>query len=396
MFTDLFYLFRKRGLNVSLNEWMTLIDALDKGLSHGSLTEFYYLSRAVLVKTEAEYDKFDLVFAEYFKGIQVFEEMPKELMEWLSRPIVQNTFDKEEVDKRTNFDLEKLKKMLEERLKEQKERHDGGKYWIGTGGTSTMGHSGYSKTGIRVGGEGQNRNALQVAGERNFKDFREDNTLDLRQFQLAFRRLRQFSTRQDGAKTELDLDETIEKTCKNAGKLKLVFDRLRINSVKLMILFDSGGSMWKYSQLCSLLFQAVSKSNHFKDLKVYYFHNCFYDRLYTTPSCYFRDSIETQWVLKNLSSEYKVIVVGDGAMAPSELLYAGGNLYYGDYNEEPGIEWIKRFKKKYEKMIWLNPLSEYNWINGYGNFTIKKIMDVVPMYHLSVKGLEDGLKALIG
>lgn len=396
MFTDLFYLFRKRGLNVSLNEWMTLIDALDKGLSHGSLTEFYYLSRAILVKTEAEYDKFDLVFAEYFKGVQAFEEMPKELMEWLSRPIVQNTFDKDEVDKRTNFDLEKLKKMLEERLKEQKERHDGGKYWIGTGGTSTMGHSGYSKTGIRVGGEGQNRNALQVAGERNFKDFREDNTLDLRQFQLAFRRLRQFSTRQDGAKTELDLDETIEKTCKNAGKLKLVFDRPRINSVKLMILFDSGGSMWKYSQLCSLLFQAVSKSNHFKDLKVYYFHNCFYDRLYTTPSCYFRDSIETQWVLRNLSSDYKVIVVGDGAMAPSELLYAGGNLYYGDYNEEPGIEWIKRFKKKYEKMIWLNPLSEYNWINGYGNFTIKRIMDVVPMYHLSVKGLEDGLKGLIG
>jgi len=395
MFTDFFFLLRKRGLDISLNEWLTLIEALDMGLAYSSLLEFYYLSRAILIKTEADFDKFDLVFAEYFKGVQPFDEIPKEVMDWLSSIKEMGFFDKDEVDKRTTFDLEKLKEMLEERLEEQKEKHDGGKYWIGTGGTSVFGHSGYSATGIRIGGEGKNRRALQVAGERNFKDFRDDDTLDMRQFQLAFRRLRQFSSNQDGPKNELDLDSTIDETCDNAGKLKLVFDRPRTNAVKLMILFDSGGSMWPYANLCNLLFQSVSKSNHFKDLKIYYFHNCFYDELFLTPGCYYSESIETDWVLRNLNSEYKVIIVGDAAMAPSELLSIGGSSYYNKYNEEPGIDWIRRFIRKYEKTIWLNPLPESEWEYGYGYRTIQLVKKEMPMFHLSVKGLEKGLKYLI-
>ena len=395
MFADFFYLLRKRGLNISLNEWLSLIDALNMGLSYSSLTEFYYLSRAVLIKTEADFDKFDLVFAEYFKGVQVFDEIPEEVMSWLNQVKETGFFDKHEVDARTAFDLEKLKEMFEERLKEQKGKHDGGKYWIGTGGTSVLGHSGYSATGIRVGGEGKNRRALQVAGERIFRDFRDDDTLDMRQFQTAFRRLRQFSSKQDGPRDELDLEDTIKETCNNAGNLKLVFDRPRVNTVKLMILFDSGGSMWPYANLCNLLFQSVSKSNHFKDLKIYYFHNCFYDKLFLASGCNYSESIDTDWVLRNLGGEYKVITVGDAAMAPSELLSVGGSSYYNSYNEEPGIEWIKRFTKKYEKMIWLNPLPESDWEYGYGYRTIQLVKNEMPMFRLTVKGLTEGLKYLI-
>jgi len=395
VFIDFFYLLRLRGFKVSLNEWLTLLEGLDKGLADSSLLEFYYLSRAILVKTEADFDKFDLVFAEYFYGVHTYEQLPKEVLDWLQNSKTMGLFDQDEVDKRTTFDLEQLRKTLEERLKEQDSRHDGGKHWVGTGGTSTFGHSGYSATGVRVGGAGKNRRALQVAGERNFKDFREDSTLDMRQFQLAFRRLRQFTTRLDGPRDELDLDSTIDETCNSAGQLKLVFERPRTNAVKLMLLFDSGGSMWPFSQLCNQLFQSVSKSNHFKDLKIYYFHNCFYDKLFTTPRCYQQESVDTQWVLNNIDSAYKVIVVGDAAMAPSELLQIGGNSFYNRPNKEPGIDWIRRFTQKYKKIIWFNPLSEAEWQHGYGNMTIQMVKKEVDMFHLTVKGLEAGLKHLI-
>ena len=396
MFTDFFYLLRTHGLDISLNEWMTLQQALEMGLHQSSLTEFYYLARAVLVKTEADFDKFDGVFLEYFRDVQTIEELPKELLDWLSNPKKQAAYDKEEVDRRIGgLTPEQIRKMLEERLKEQTERHDGGKYWVGTGGTSAFGHSGYAPQGIRVGGTGQRRSALQVAGERNFRDFREDNVLDTRQFQMAFRRLRQFSARLDGPKDELNLDETIQKTCDNAGNLELVFGRPRKNTVKVLLLFDSGGSMWPYTQMCSALFQAAVKSGHFKDLQIYYFHNCWYDELYTTPDCAYSSAIETEWVLHNIQSDYKVIVVGDASMSPYELLSPGGCNDYYHYNEVPGIDWIGRFTGRYAKMVWLNPLPPERWQWGYGSNTIRTIAKEVPMYPLTVKGLEEAMKYLI-
>ena len=190
-----------------------------------------------------------------------------------------------------------------------------------------------------------------MAGERNFKDFRQDTILDIRQFQMAFRKLRQYSSRVDGEKTELDIDKTIDETCENAGMLKLVYDRPRKNTVKLLLLIDSDGSMLPYSRLCNRLFQAVSRSNHFKDLKIYYFHNCIYDHLYTTPYCKKEDWVETNWVLNTLDSEYKVIFVGDAAMAPSELYRKGGNAIIGLWNEElvsnGSISSRKGIKRKY-------------------------------------------------
>lgn len=395
MFTPFFYLLRARGLKVSINEWMALVDALSQGLSGSSLLGFYNLCRAVIVKSEADYDKFDVAFAEYFQGVATKEDLPEEFWKWLNEDV--RTRD---IDDRTMIDdylleLEELLERFEERKKEQNERHDGGNYWIGTGGTSTMGHSGYHERGIRVGGESRHRSAVQVAGERNFKDFREDNILDIRQFQMAFRKLRQFSSRMDEAKSELDIDDTIKETGDNAGTLKLVYTKPRKNTVKLLVLFDSDGSMLPYSRLCNRLFQAVSKSSHFKDLKVYYFHNCIYEHLYTTPHCRKGEWIDTEWVLQNLDEEYKVIFVGDATMAPSELLRKGGNTVIGLYNQVPGIDWLDRFKRRYHKAIWLNPLHEDEWDYIYGAQTLEMIRNVFPMYGLTLDGLEKGIKKLL-
>ena len=285
MFTAFFYLLRSRGLKVSMNEWMTLMEALDKGLHQSSFTGFYYLCRSVLVKSEADFDKFDGAFLEFFKGVEFEGELPKELMDWLTNPKEKpgDQFDMERAMQNEWISQAEIQKMFLERLEEQKEEHNGGSYWVGTGGVSVFGNSGFSPRGIRVGGEGGKRRAFQVASERKFRDFRQDNTLDTRQFQMAFRRLRQFSAKAEEAKTEFDIDGTIRETCDNAGKLKVVYDRPRKNTVKVLLLMDSGGSMDYYSRLCSMLFQAVSKSNHFKDLQVFYFHNCIYSKIYTDP-----------------------------------------------------------------------------------------------------------------
>ena len=394
MFTDFFYLLRAYGLKVTMKEWDSLLRGLEMNLHHCSLTGFYTLARAVLVHTEADYDRFDRCFLEYFKNIQSFEELPAELEDWLNQPVDPKTFDPEAL-KELGLDIETIRKMLEERLKEQTERHDGGNYWVGTSGRSPFGNSGIYPGGIRVGGQGRSRSALQVAGERNYRDFRDDQVLQTRQFQMAFRRLRQFSALDDGPKDELQLDRTIKETGDNAGRLKLVFDRPRRNTVKLLLLFDSGGSMWEYTKLCSALFSAVSKESKFKDLRIYYFHNCFYDYLYTTPACSRAAKVETEWVMNNLRGDYKVIVVGDASMAPYELLSPGGCSDYYTFNQEPGIDWIRRFSQRYDRFIWLNPLSQSSWDYGYGSETVRMIKAEVPMYPLTVKGLQDGLKALV-
>ena len=395
MFTGFFYKLREGGLKVSLNEWMDFCEALQKGLAQNSLLEFYYLARAVLVKTEADYDRFDQAFVAYFQGIQSVEEIPQEFYQWLQQPKEKKPYDKDEVDARTTFELSKLLEMLEERLGQQKARHDGGQFWVGTGGTSVLGHSGYAASGIRVGGEGGHRTALQVAGDREYRDFREDDTLDLRTFQMAFRHLRQQTAQLDGPRDQLDLEETIEETGRSGGYLRLIFERPRRNNVKVLLLFDSGGSMLPYSRICSQLFQAVNQANHFKDLHIYYFHNCVYEELYTLPSCRYDSAVSTQGVLNNLGQDYKVIFIGDAAMAPSELLSEGGNIHYGRRNEETGLSWLLRFKSRFQKLVWFNPIPRDYWPYDYGAATIEAIGQIFPMYHLSAEGLARGLKELM-
>jgi uncharacterized protein with von Willebrand factor type A (vWA) domain len=395
MFTLFFYYLKNAGLKVSLNEWLTLLEALDKGLAQSSLTGFYNLCRAVLIKTEADYDKFDSVFSFFFHGIGTEEDLPDMFWEWLNEDVrIRDINDRTVLDEYI-LELEELRRRFEERKREQKERHDGGNYWIGTGGTSTMGHGGFNERGIRTGGEGRHNRALQIAGERNFKDFRQDMILDARQFQIAFRKLKQYTAHDDAAPTELDIEGTVAETGNKAGQLSLVWAKPRKNALKLLLLFDSDGSMLPYNRLCNKLFNAVSKSNHFRDLKIYYFHNCIYDYLYTTPFCRRGDWIGTDWLLANLDSEYRLIIVGDASMAPSELLRRGGSATMGLYNEAPGTEWMGKIRKRYEKSIWLNPIQSSYWDRAYGSATIQMLRDIFPMYELTIDGLDAAIKKLL-
>lgn len=394
MFIKFMFALRDAGLKVSLDEWLVLMDALNRNMADNSLMEFYYLARNVLVKRESDYDKFDMGFMEYFKGIKTISDLPPELMEWLSQDELERdlTDMPEGLEK---HDLQELMDMFEERLKEQTEKHDGGNYWVGTGGTSPFGHGGYNPQGIRVGGESRHMSAIKIAGERRFRDFRQDNELNIRQFQMAFRKLRQLSSRIDSAKTELDIDETIKATGDNAGMLKLVYEKPRKNTVKLLLLIDSDGSMWRHTQLVNQLFQALHQSTHLKDLQTFYFHNCIYEKLYTTPMCRYGDWVDTDWVLGNFGSEYKVILVGDASMSPYELLSRGGNINWYNYNEEPGIYWLEKVHRQYEKSIWLNPIKADRWDYVRGYRTIAHIRDIFPMFELTLDGLDRGIKKLL-
>ncbi|MCX6363355.1 MAG: VWA domain-containing protein, partial [Actinobacteria bacterium] len=289
MFTDFFFLLRFYGVPVTVTEWLALMRALALGLAPASLDQFYAVARSILVKSEAYFDQYDQAFAAMFKGIETPPQIEDEVWDWLSDPLVMPGLTDEErrqlAAAMEDLDLEALERLFRERLAEQDEAHHGGNRWVGTGGTSPFGHSGFHPGGIRVGGESRNRSAVKVAGERRYRGYRTDQEVGVRQFELALRRLRQLSSRNAGVADELDLDETIEETAANAGRLSLVWRKSRKNAVKVLLLMDVGGSMHPYIRLCSQLFSAVNRSSHFKDLRFYYFHNCVYDWLYLDTSC---------------------------------------------------------------------------------------------------------------
>ena len=386
MFTGFFYTLRRHKIPVTITEWMTLMDALSKGLAESSLENFYYLARAILVKNEALYDAYDEAFQEYFSRFENRLEIRSEIWEWLQNPIARELFTDEEIEALSNMSLEELIKEFEKRLKEQKSRRDGGSYWIGTGGTSPFGHSGYHPAGIRVGGESRNLRALKIAGERRFRNLRRPVTLDVRQMEIALKYLRILS--RIGPADELDLEGTIDATARNAGELELKWRRSRRNTVKLLLLMDVGGSMDPYAGLCSRLFTAAHSASHFRDFKYYYFHNCIYDKLYTDIER--QEWVNTKLVLKTLDSEYKTIIVGDAMMATSELLSPYGAINFSDYNETPGIVWLKMVAEHFPHSIWLNPVEPYLWDHP----TISMIRRIFPMYHLTIEGLTEGNRRL--
>ena len=395
MFASFFYLLRQRGLHISLNEWLTLLEGMEKGLHHSSLTGFYHLCRALLVKSEADYDRVDQAFLEFFKDVPYQEELPQELLDWLNHPSedLQRTLEELKSLGFPDEKLEDLLKMLEERLKEQKEEHNGGNYWVGTQGRSPFGNSGWHPGGIRVGGNGLHRTAAMVAGERKFRDFRKDNTLDTRQFQMAFRLLRQLSVQADSSEKVLDVDGTIRDTCDNAGTLKLRYQNPRKNAVKVLLLIDSGGSMNYYAGLCSMLFQAATKSNHFKELHTFYFHNCIYSEVYRHPGLRWDSSVATEWLLQNFDSTYKVIVVGDAAMNPYELREPRYDWNQGTYTPS-GLEWLTHFQQHFPYLIWLNPEPAPTRVD-YWSQTHFQLAKMFHMYDLSAEGLELGMKRLM-
>ena len=394
MFTNFFYTLKHFGLPVSMNEWDSLLEALEAGMGGASLTGFYHLCRALLIKTEAHYDRFDLAFATFFRNIETPEGLPDKIWEWLNKELPELEITDEMRRNHQQLDLDELKRMLEERLAEQDGEHHGGNKWVGTGGTSPFGHSGYHPDGIRIGGESRHMSAVKVAGERRYQEFRTDETLGIRQFQVALRKLRHLTTRLDGAKTDLDIDGTVNKTCDNAGRLELIWERPRENGIKILLLMDSGGSMVPYTRLCNQLFTAVNKSSHFKDLKIFYFHNCIYDWLFHDPRCKNDDYTDTEFVLKTYGSDYRVIIVGDASMAPSELSRVGGVIEWGQHNDKPGIDWLRRIRHHFEYSVWLNPISKEYWNWTDGAWTINKIAEIFPMEELTIDGLDRSITKL--
>ena len=399
MFINFLYLLKREGVPVSITEWMTLMEALNKGMASSSLTSFYYLARSILVKSETNFDKYDLVFQRYFEGIETADEISAQVLNWLENALPPLDIDIDMAEQLKyqleNLDLAELKKMFEERLREQKSEHHGGSHWIGTGGTSPFGHSGYHPGGIRIGGQSLHRSAVKVAGERKYLEFRGDETLGVRQFEMALRKLRQFTTRIEGPKNILDLDATIAATCNNAGRLELVWTRPSKNSIKIILLMDSGGSMAPYYRLCNQLFSAVNKSTHFKALEIYYFHNCVYDYVYRTPVCQLKNAIKTEDLLRNCNSDYKLIFVGDASMAPSELTQVDGIIDWEMTNRETGLVWLQRLASRFPHNVWLNPIPEDNWTRVHGFYTIRLIKQIFPMFELTVDGLEQAIKKLM-
>lgn len=398
MFTSFFETLREKGLPVTLGEFLTLQEALDRGLCGSSLTRFYYVARTILVKSETNFDKYDMAFAECFQPAKQETEVGQEMLRWLDKSDMLELAHEEARShlnqmEELQTDKEDVEKTFKQRLKDQNEEHNGGSFWIGTMGKTSFGNMGGNVGGVRVGGQTGYQSAFSVIGARKYRDFRDDRVLDNRQFQMALRKLRQFSNRLDIPETELDIDGTVDKTCKNGGCLQIVMQKPRKNTVKLLLLMDSGGTMIPFSSLLNDLFQAVHKSNHYKDVKTYYFHNCIYSKLYKTPECENGDWIDTEWLFRNADSDYKVIIVGDAAMAPEELYSDTGN-YRGPNGGLSGYEWLKLVKKKYKRVVWLNPKMAPGRAPWREAETALK--ELFPMYKLTVDGLNQAMVKLMG
>ena len=393
MFLTFFYLLRASGINVSLGEWLTLMEGLRMDLHDSTLSGFYTLCRSVLLHSEADFDRFDQVFLEFFKDVKHVDEVPPEMLKWLEHPEL-DLVELERLSEITGLSVEEIERMFAERLRGQDAEHNGGRKWVGTEGYTPFGHRGKQLGGIRVGGKSSYHSAYRVAGERKYRDWRKDNTIDSRQFQMAFRSLRQLSSNSDEPKTELDIDATIRKTCDNAGNLSIEFTRPRKNALKLMLLMDSGGSMDYYRELCSLLFQSVSKAGRFKDLKVYYFHNSPGKRLYLDPTLDWRNSVLTEWVMNNIPSDYKVIIVGDASMSMQELL-PSYNWWKSDVPENSGLALLLELKRRYPHIIWFHPQPRPAY-SSYWTQTFELLEKYFDMYQLSLDGMTKGMKKLMG
>ena len=398
MFQKFYDSLKKNGLDLSLGEWITFQQALDLGLANSSLTDFYYLGRAILTKSETEFDKYDMAFESTFKAAQKGTEVTEQMLKWLNKEEITDLYKEEEKSRMNSYedadslDKEEVEQKFKDKLKEQDSEHNGGNQWIGAMGKTTFGNSGNNLGGIRVGGKTGNQSAFSVIGERRYRDFRDDKVIDNRQFQMALRKLRQYSTRLDIPETELNINGTIDKTCNNGGMLEIVMQKPRKNAVKLLLLMDSGGTMIPYTTLLSEIFQSIHKANHYKDVKTYYFHNCIYSKVYNSPECENGDWIDTEWLFKNLDSDYKVIIVGDAAMAPEELYSVTGN-YRGPNGGLCGMDWLLLLKKQFKKIVWLNPKMAPG--NAPWREAETAVKSVFPMYKLSVNGLKEAMQTLM-
>ena len=384
MLLDFFLRLKSARIPVTLMEFLTLLDALQRHLAFGSVEEFYHLARICLVKDESHFDKYDRVFAEYFKGVEnPLEELSGDIPEEWLRKLAQRLFSEEEKKQIEALGgLDKLLETLKKRLEEQKERHSGGKKWIGTGGTSPFGAYGYHPEGIRIGQEGSGHHrAVKVWEKREFRGLDDSVELGTRNMKVALRRLRDFA--REGALEELDMSGTIRATARNAGYLDLRMVPERHNKVKVLLFLDIGGSMDPHVELCEQLFSAAR--SEFKHLEHFYFHNCIYERVWRDNRRRWDEHLATLDVMHHFGSDYKVIFVGDATMNPYELTWPGGSVEH--HNPETGAVWMGRLLEQYRKVVWLNPAPRGGW-----KYTESvQIMDKLvkgQMYPLNLDGID--------
>ena len=393
MFINLFYTLRTYGVPVSTRELLDLYALLETGIVFADREQFYELIRLCMVKDEKYFDKFDRAMADYFEGIDTLDidelmaklgDIPKE---WLELKLDPNNLTEAQRRLLKKYgSLEALMQALEERLKEQKERHQGGNKWVGTGGSSPFGAYGDHPEGVRIGGESRKRSAVKVWEQRKYRDLDTDNQLETRSMQMALRKLRKFA--RDGAADELDIGSTIKKTAQK-GMLDVQLRPERRNRVKVLMLFDIGGSMDSYIEACERLFAAAK--NEFKTLEFFYFHNCVYDYVWTENARRNASAVPTLEVLHKYGSDYRLIFVGDAAMSPYELLSVGGSVEY--LSQDTGQAWLKRITNHFDKVAWLNPETPSYWQYTQTIGLIKDIMQG-HMYPMTLHGIEDMTKYL--
>jgi uncharacterized protein with von Willebrand factor type A (vWA) domain len=387
MLIDFFFTLKSAKIPVSIKELLTLLEALQKNLIGPSMDEFYYLSRLTMVKDEAHYDKFDRAFGQYFNGIDAkFDANGAIPLDWLIARMKRELSD-EQKTQLEKFGYDKLMDRLNELLKEQKERHEGGSKWIGSGGTSPFGNGGTNPEGIRIGGSGGNRTAVKVWEARAYKDYDAERELGTRNLKVALRRLRKFA--REGQDTELALDATIRATANNAGYLDIRMQPERKNKIKVLMLLDVGGSMDDHIERTEELFSAAS--TEFKNMEFFYFHNCVYDYLWKNNRRRNAERFPTWDVLRKYTPDTKLIFVGDATMSPYEIVQPGGSVEYN--NEEAGSVWLARFTQAFPKFVWLNPEPAGLWQHRQSIAIMQQLMGN-RMFPLSVEGLERAMRQL--
>ncbi len=402
MLIDFFYTLRAAKLPVSVKEFLTLLEALQAGVvgpnapepegddepSGYKIEDFYYLSRATLVKDEKHYDKFDRAFAAYFKGIETVADFTQDIpLEWLRKNLELN-LSPEERAKIEKMGWDELMETLKKRFEEQKERHEGGSKWIGTGGTSPFGAYGQNPQGIRIGQDkSRNKSAVKVWDQRAYKDYDDTQELGTRNIKVALRRLRKFA--REGHEEELDLDHTISSTAANAGYLDIKMRPERHNNVKVLLLMDVGGTMDEHIARVEELFSATK--TEFKHLEFYYFHNCVYDFMWKNNRRRFAEKFPTWDIIRKYNKDYKLIFIGDATMSPYEILQPGGSVEYS--NEEAGVEWLQRLTSAFPKFAWINPEPQGVWQYRQSISIVQQIMNQ-RMFPLTLKGLEDTMRLL--
>jgi len=388
MLINFLYHMRAARLPVSAKELLTLLEALKKGVIRPSIDEFYFLSRATLVKDEALYDKFDRAFGEFFNGVQTTLDFAREIPEAWFKQMLEREFTPEELAKLEKLGFDKLMEEFRKRLEEQEGSHHGGNKWIGSGGTSPFGHGGRHPEGIRLGGPSKgNRTAVKVWEARAYRDYDDQVEIGTRNIKVALRRLRRFA--REGAELELDLHDTIESTAKNAGWLDLKLVPERHNAVKVLMLLDVGGTMDEHIKRVEELFSATKAE--FKHLEFYYFHNCVYERLWRNNRRRFAEKFDTIDVLRKYNADYKLIFVGDATMSPYEVLQPGGSVEHN--NPEAGAVWLQRFTQHFPKHVWINPEPEGLWQYRQSIAVINQLMGG-RMYPLTLDGLNRAMRTL--